>query len=132
MTLASRAAVPAPGPTSTPTRAAAAAGPGGRAAVSSLNIGVHYRHSDMANQNPFPALGGSNTVSAWDVPVNYSFTRASLFHVVRLQFNRNNARTQNRYAFSHDIAGDIGIRGAAADPFDWLRAWASSWREASY
>jgi hypothetical protein len=94
-------------------------GGGGRAGVSNLNIGVHYRHSDTTSQNPFPSLGGSSTVSAWDVPVNYSFTKASLFHAVRLQFNRNDAQTQNQYAFGNDIAAAAGIRGAASDPFDW-------------
>ncbi len=63
-------------------------GPGaGRAGVSNLNVTIHYRHSDNTSANPFPTLGGSSTLSAWDIPVSYSFTKAGLTHnaAVRLQ-----------------------------------------------
>ena len=92
---------------------------GGRAGVSNLNIGIHYRHSATTSQNPFASLGGESTVSAWDIPVGYSFTRASLFHSIRAQFNRNRAQTQNLFAFNQNIAGDAGIGGVSNDPFDW-------------
>jgi hypothetical protein len=91
----------------------------GRPGVSNLNIGIHYRHSATTNQNPFVTLGGQSTISAWDVPVGYSFTKASLFHSIRAQFNRNDAQTQNLYAFGQNIAGNAGIQGASTDPFDW-------------
>jgi trimeric autotransporter adhesin len=94
-------------------------GGGGRAGVSNLNIGIHYRHSDSSDQNPLPTLGGTSTVSAWDVPVVYSFTKASLFQTLRLQFNRNRADTQNLYAFNRNIASDAGLLGVSNDPFDW-------------
>ena len=92
---------------------------GGRAGVSNLNIGIHYRHSATTSQNPFASLGGESTVSAWDIPVGYSFTRASLFHSIRAQFNRNRAQTQNLFAFNQNIAGDAGIGGVSNNPFDW-------------
>jgi trimeric autotransporter adhesin len=92
---------------------------GGRAGVSNLNIGIHYRHSATTSQNPFATLGGESTISAWDIPVGYSFSKASLFHSIRAQFNRNRAETQNLFAFNRNVAGDAGIAGISSDPFDW-------------
>jgi hypothetical protein len=94
-------------------------GPAGRAGVSNLNVAIHYRHSDNTNPNPFPTLGGDSTVSAWDVPVGYSFTRAGMLHSVRFDFNRQRSDTQNLYAFDQNVAGAAGITGIATDPFDW-------------
>jgi hypothetical protein len=94
-------------------------GGGGRPGVSNLNIGIHYRHADTTSQNPFATLGGASTISAWDIPVGYSFTKASLFHSIRAQFNRNRAETQNLFAFNQNIAGGAGIEGVSTDPFDW-------------
>jgi hypothetical protein len=94
-------------------------GGGGRPGVSNLNIGIHYRHSDTTSQNPFATLGGASTISALDIPVGYSFTKASLFHSIRAQFNRNRAETQNLFAFNQNIAGSAGIEGVSTDPFDW-------------
>jgi trimeric autotransporter adhesin len=92
---------------------------GGRAGTSNLNIGVHYRRSDNTNANPFPTLGGQTTSAAWDVPVNYAFTRGGLFQMLRGQVNRQRTETQNLYAFNQDVAGSAGILGVSDDPFDF-------------
>ncbi len=92
---------------------------GGRAGTSNLNIGLHYRHSDNANPNPFPALGGMAKSSAWDIPLGYSFTKAGMTHTLRLQFNRQHAESTNLYAFEQDIAGEAGLLGVSTDPFDF-------------
>jgi trimeric autotransporter adhesin len=95
-------------------------GPGaGRAGVSNLNVTIHYRHADTTSANPFPALGGESTSSAWDVPASYSFTKAGMTHAVRLQFNRQHAAATNAFAFAQNIAGNAGLLGIASDPFDW-------------
>ena len=95
-------------------------GPGaGRAGVSNLNIAIHYRHADNTTANPLPTLGGSSTTSAWDIPVNYSFTKAGLTHSMRFGLNRQRAETTNLFANSVNVAGNAGVLGVAADPFDW-------------
>jgi trimeric autotransporter adhesin len=90
-----------------------------RAGVSNLNVTIHYRHSDAANATAFPTLGGSSTVSAWDVPASYSFTKGGMLQSIRFQFNRQHAETQNLYAFNQNVAGAAGLMGIATDPFDW-------------
>jgi hypothetical protein len=95
-------------------------GPGaGQAGVSNLNLSIHYRRSDNTSTNPFPALGGTSTLSAWDIPVGYSFTKAGMTHTMRFQFNRQQADTTNLYAFGQNIAGDAGLLGVSTDPFDF-------------
>ena len=92
----------------------------GRAGVSNLNIGIHFRHSANTSQNPFADRSAAAvTISAWDIPVGYSFTKAGLFHSIRAQFNRNRAETTNQFAFNQNIAGAAGIQGISTDPFDW-------------
>jgi trimeric autotransporter adhesin len=91
----------------------------GRQGVSNLNIAVHFRRSENTNQNPFPTLGGTTLLKAWDVPVGYSFTKAGMMHSVRLGFNRQSSDSQNLYAFNQNIAGDAGLLGVSTDPFDW-------------
>jgi hypothetical protein len=95
-------------------------GPGaGRPGVSNLNITFHYRHSDNSSANPLPALGGQSTLSAWDIPVGYSFTRLGMTQNLRFGFNQQRAQTTNLYANSLNLAGNAGLLGVSADPFDW-------------
>jgi hypothetical protein len=87
--------------------------------VSNLNIGIHYRHSDNLNANPLPSLGGTSTISAWDIPVNYSFTKLGITHSLRFDFNQQRGETTNLYANSVNLAANAGLLGVATDPFDW-------------
>ena len=84
-------------------------GPGGRPGASNLNVTLHYRHADNSAANPFPALGGSSSTSAWDIPVNYSFTMKGLTHSARFGFNRQHAETQNLFGGVLDVAGAAGL-----------------------
>lgn len=95
------------------------AGSAGRPGVSNLNIAVHYRHSANTNANPFPTLGGTTDLTAWDVPVGYTFTKGGMLHSLRFDFNRQQAASQNLYAYDQDIAGQAGVLGVSSDPFDW-------------
>ncbi|HEV3141117.1 MAG TPA: hypothetical protein VGY57_11400, partial [Vicinamibacterales bacterium] len=91
----------------------------GQPGVSNLNVTIHYRHSNNDSANPFPTLGGNSTLSAWDTPVSYSFTKVGLFHSARFDFNRQQSQTQNLYANAQNVAGAAGLLGIGADPFDW-------------
>jgi hypothetical protein len=94
-------------------------GPGGRAGVSNLNVSIHYRHAANTLSNLFPTLGGESTTSAWDIPVNYSFTKAAMTHSLRFGFNRQHAETQNLFGGVLNVAGAAGLQGVSTDPFDW-------------
>jgi hypothetical protein len=94
-------------------------GRGGPAGGSNLNVGVHFRHADSGIQNPFPTLGGTTRLTAWDVPVGFSFTKGGMLQSLRFQFNRQRSDTQNLYAFDQNVAGQAGLLGVSTDPFDW-------------
>jgi hypothetical protein len=94
-------------------------GGAGRPGVSNLNLTIHYRRSDNTNANPFPTLGGTSKLTAWDIPGSYSFTKLGLTHSVRFDFNHQSTQSTNLYAGSQNVAGLAGILGASSDPFDW-------------
>ena len=87
--------------------------------VKNLNVTIHFRHSDTGATNPFPTLGGESTLTAWDIPGSYSFTKSGFLNTLRFDFNRQHTETQNLFAYSQNIAGAAGIQGVSTDPFDW-------------
>jgi hypothetical protein len=84
-----------------------------------LSIGVHYHGSNSILTNPFPTVSGHTDVRSIDVPVSYTRSLGKLVNSLRVDFNRNRIRTQNLYAFSQDITGNLGITGVSQNPFDW-------------
>ncbi len=92
---------------------------GQRGARNNLSFGFHY-HSASANlTNPFPSVGGNTHTRSFDVPIGYVRTFGKVVNNARLDFNRSRTSTQNLYAFSQDITGNLGITGVSANPFDW-------------
>ena len=51
--------------------------------------------------------------------MSYSFTKAGIFSTLRFGFNRQHSETTNLFAGVQNIAGDAGLLGVSADPFDW-------------
>ena len=92
---------------------------GGRQGSSNLNLAIHFRRSDNSTPNAFETLGGNARLTAWDMPVDYSFTKAGLTHSIRFQFNRQHSESQNLFAFNENVAGNAGLQGISPDPFDW-------------
>jgi hypothetical protein len=97
-----------------------AGGGGGRNRTrNNLTFGLHFHRSNSNITNPFPSVGGSTNVQAWDVPVGYIKSIGKLTNSVRFDFNRSRTRAQNLYAFNQDVAAGAGIDGVSSNPFDW-------------
>ena len=95
-------------------------GGGGRnRSRNNLTFGLHYHGSSFNITNPFPSVGGSTNVQAWDVPIGYIKSIGKLTNSLRFDFNRSRTHTQNLYAFNDDIASAVGITGVSTNPFDW-------------
>jgi len=94
-------------------------GRGGGGGTANLNIAIHYRHSSSTSTNPFPTLGGSTDLGAWDIPASFSFTKGGALNTIRFGFNRRRTDALNAYAFTRDVAGQAGVLGVSTDPFDW-------------
>jgi trimeric autotransporter adhesin len=95
-------------------------GGGGRNRTrNNLTFGLHFHRTNANITNPFPAVGGSTSVQAWDVPIGYIKSIGKLTNSLRFDFNRSRTHTQNLYAFNEDIDSTVGIAGVSTNPFDW-------------
>jgi trimeric autotransporter adhesin len=95
-------------------------GGGGRnSSRNNLTFGLHFHRSDSNITNPLPSVGGSTDVQGWDVPIGYVRSIGKLTNSLRFDFNRSRTHTQNLYAFTDDIASDVGINNVSTNPFDW-------------
>jgi len=84
-----------------------------------LQLGFHYHSSDTGLTNSFPSVGGATTVRSFDVPLGYVHSFGKATNNFRVDFNRSRTSTKNLYAFSQNVAGDLGIGGVSQNPFDW-------------
>jgi len=91
----------------------------GRGPQNNLTLGFHYHSTGTNVTNPFPSVGGSTSVRSFDVPLGYIRSIGKLTNVFRVDYNRNRVSTQNLYAFSQNITGDLGITGVSQNPFDF-------------
>jgi len=91
----------------------------GRGPQNNLTFGFHYHGANSVITNPFPSVGGNTNIRNFDVPVGYIRSFGKLTNVFRIDYNRSRSSTQNLYAFSQNIAGDLGIGGVSSDPFDY-------------
>ncbi len=94
-------------------------GGGGRAPRNNLTFGFHYHATDSNITNPFPSVGGSTNLRAFDVPIGFVKSIGKLTNSLRFDFNRSRTRTQNLYAFNTDVDSVLGINGVSTNPFDW-------------
>ena len=85
----------------------------------SLIFGLHYHSADVALANPYPSVGGNTNIRSFDIPVGYIRSFGKLTNTARVDFNRSRTSTQNLYAFSQNITGDLGITGVSQNPLDW-------------
>lgn len=97
----------------------ASAGPRRRGPQNNISAGFHFHRADNIITNPFPTVGGKTSVRGIDVPLGYTRSFGKLINTLRVDFNRNRISTQNLYAFTQDITGDLGIGGVSTNPFDW-------------
>jgi hypothetical protein len=100
-------------------RSGRGSGGGGRRSRNSLSFGFHYQASASTLTNPFPSVAGNSNTRSFDVPVSYTRSIGRLTNIARVDFNRSRISTQNLYAFSQDITGNLGINGVSQNPFDW-------------
>ena len=90
-----------------------------RGPQNNLTFGLHYHTVDSGITNPFPSVGGANSVRSIDVPVGYIRSFGKLTNIFRVDFNRSRTQTQNLYAFQQNVAGNAGVTGISQNPFDW-------------
>jgi hypothetical protein len=96
-----------------------ASGRGGRFSRNSINFGVGYTNRDSTIINIFPGIGGHTRTRGLNANAGYTQSLGRINNILRVNFNQNLVSTHNLYAFSQNIAGNLGINGVSQNPFDW-------------
>ncbi|HTV66288.1 MAG TPA: TonB-dependent receptor [Bryocella sp.] len=100
--------------------AASARGPGRfRGPQNNLTFAFHYSEGDQTLTNSFPSVGGQAITHGYDVPIGYVRSFGRLINTLRVEYNLSQIDTQNLYANSNDITGDLGINGVSTNPSNW-------------
>lgn len=92
---------------------------GRRGPQNNLTFGFHYHGSGTELTNAYPGVGGHTNIRSFDIPISYVRSFGRVTNIARFDFNRSRTSTQNLYAFSNNITGNLGIGGVSQNPFDW-------------
>lgn len=95
-------------------------------------VGHQISNSDSVNAMYFFNSSRSNSVSSFPELTSHTSTRGQNFNLSEIHvfgpgvintlsanFNRQRISHLNPFAFTENIAGDLGIEGISTDPFDW-------------
>ncbi len=85
-----------------------------------LHVGYNLSDGHSHSLNSFPGLESNLDTRGQSVQLGLTqnWTRTFL-HDSRLYFSRNRSQTLNQFAFSKDIAGQLGITGVSTNPIDF-------------
>lgn len=91
--------------------------------------GAHWSHSinggfvfnDIRNSllNPFPGLGGRQTVHNYNANAGYTAVKGLFLNSLRFVYNRSNNTTVNNFTNVNNIEGTLGIGGVSQLPADY-------------
>ncbi len=86
---------------------------------SNINIGFRYRSGNNEYANASPFVGANTSTRGIDLSTGYVRTWNRFTNMALVDFNRNRVATENIYAFSRNVAGELGINGVSQNPFDY-------------
>src|SRR5207249_962240 len=85
----------------------------------SINGGFVYNNIRNTVLNPFPGLGGQQSVHNYNVNFGHSAVKGLLTNSVRFTYNRNGINTVNHFTNRNNIEGQLGITGVSQLPADF-------------
>ncbi|HEX9366244.1 MAG TPA: hypothetical protein VF921_06440, partial [Vicinamibacterales bacterium] len=80
---------------------------------------LQYRRSDNDILNILPQLGGHSSSTSLGVPVSLNIRHKRTMHTVNVNFSSTSSTTKNHFGGVDNVAGNAGITGVSADPFDF-------------
>jgi trimeric autotransporter adhesin len=95
------------------------AGSGRGRAQNNINFGMNWTRSSTTLVNPFPSLAGGNSLQGLNASAGWTYERGRATNMFRVNYNHNHVSTTNLYSNVQNVAGDAGIGGVSANPFDW-------------
>jgi hypothetical protein len=83
--------------------------------------GMYFFNSARSNSiSSFPGLTSSVSVRSQNLNLSETHTfGARTLNILTVNFNRQRTSTLNAFAYTQDIAGDLGIEGISTSPIDW-------------
>ena len=94
-------------------------GGGRRRAQNNINFGMNWTRSATTLVNPFPSLAGGNSLQGLNASAGWTYGRGRATNTFRVNYNHNHVATTNLYSNVQDVAGNAGIGGVSANPFDF-------------
>lgn len=94
-------------------------GGGRRGTQNNINFGMNWTRSATTLVNSFPSLAGGNSIQGLNASAGWVYGHGRLTNNFRVNYNHNHVSTTNLYSNSLNVAGDAGITGISANPFDW-------------
>lgn len=85
----------------------------------SINGGFSFNDIRNSVLNPFPGLGGRQTVHNYNANAGYSAVKGLFLNSLRFVYNRSNNNTVNNFTNLNNIEGTLGITGVSQLPADW-------------
>ncbi|MDD5544238.1 MAG: TonB-dependent receptor [Acidobacteriia bacterium] len=82
-----------------------------------ISSNYNFSRSDSKSTQPYPLLTGDSSSRGQNFVFSYTHTFNDHFlNVARYQFNRQRVSILNNFAFTDDVAGQLGIAGTSRDP----------------
>ena len=85
----------------------------------SINGGFAYNNIRNTALNPFPGLGGNQSVQNYNVNVGHSAVKGMFVNSLRFNYNRNALNTANQFTNTRNIESELGISGVSQNPADF-------------
>ena len=86
----------------------------------SLNVMYFFNSSRSQSVSSFPDLTSRNSTRGQNLSLGEIHTFApGVINTLSANFNRQRSSLLNPFAFTENIAGDLGIQGVSTNPFDW-------------
>jgi hypothetical protein len=85
----------------------------------SINGGFVFNDIRNSILNPFPGLGGRQTVHNLNANAGYTAVKGLFLNSLRFVYNRSNNNTANNFTNVNNIEGTLGITGVSQLPADW-------------
>jgi trimeric autotransporter adhesin len=94
-------------------------GGGRRGPQNNINFGLNYARTSTNLVNPFPSLAGSTNTQGLNATAGWTYGNGRLANIFRVIYNHSHVATTNLFSNVLNVAGDAGIGGISAAPFDW-------------
>jgi hypothetical protein len=85
----------------------------------SINGGIIYNNIRNTLLNPFPGLGGKQSINNYNINFGHSAVKGLFVNSLRFTYNRSGINVVNNFTNKTDIEGQLGITGVSQRPEDF-------------